>query len=129
MGHQTNIEKSKMLATTRRTKKKAGGLKINGIKIQLLSEFKLLGHSYIGIRRYITTDAEEAAPEARLKVNRIEHLPIQQESKVNLIKSSAMTAAAASTQWSRPLLSTMESLKNDILKAAWGPKGRRDAQR
>ena len=67
-------------------------------------------------------DAEEAAQEARLRVKRIEHLPIPQESKVNLIKASAMTVAAASTQWSRPLLATLERLKNETLRAVWGTK-------
>ena len=122
MGHQTNIEKSKMLATTKRTRKKAGELKIKGLQIQLVQDFKLLGHRCIGVRKYITTDAEEAAQEARLRVNRIEHLPIPQESKVNLIKASAMTVAAASTQWSRPLLATLERLKNETLRAVWGTK-------
>lgn len=85
MGHETNIEKSKILTTTRRTRKRAGNMLIKGIKIQLVHDFKLLAHRCVGIRKYITRDAEAAAQEARLRINRIQHLPIPQSGKVHVV--------------------------------------------
>ena len=39
MGHTTNIDKSKLLATTKRVRRQAGCTTIKGLKIQLVHDF------------------------------------------------------------------------------------------
>ena len=86
MGHTTNVGKSKVLATTRRTKKQLAVMEVGGIKLNLVNDFKLLGHRCVGAHRYIIEDAELAANEARLRVQRIDTLPLDRDSKLRLIK-------------------------------------------
>ena len=86
MGHSTNIDKSKILATTRKARRTAKQVLIRGMKINLANDFKLLGHRCIGMHKYITNDAQEAAVEAKPRTQRIQTLPKGQEGKIGCSK-------------------------------------------
>ena len=68
MGHTTNVDKSKILATTKRTKRQAGKMIVGGLKLNLVNDVKLLGHRCVAAHRFIIEDAEEAAIEAKIRV-------------------------------------------------------------
>ena len=70
-GHNKNVDKSRLLATTRPTRRVAGHLEIKGLHIIFANGRKLLGHKCAGERKFITTGSQEAAVEARLRTGRI----------------------------------------------------------
>jgi hypothetical protein len=88
MGHTTNVDKSKALATTRRTKKQAGQMEIGGLKLNLVNDFKLLGHRCVAAHRFVTHDADEAAKEARIRVRRTATLQLDHANKLKVLKTS-----------------------------------------
>ena len=86
MGHTTNVDKSKVLATTRRTRRQAGQMAIGGLKLNLVHDFKLLGHRCVAAHRFIIQDADEAAIEARIRVKRTATLPLDYSNKLKVLK-------------------------------------------
>ena len=56
MGHSTNVDKSKFLATSRNTRKTMGKMKIGGIKLCIVDDNKPLGHRCIRGARYVKVD-------------------------------------------------------------------------
>ena len=88
MGHTTIMDKSKVLATTKRTRKQAGQMEIGGLKLNLVNDFKLLGHRCVAAHRFVTHDAEEAAEEARIRTRRTATLPVDHASKLKILKTS-----------------------------------------
>ena len=121
-GQSTNIDKSKILATTRRVRMTARQIEINGTRLNLVHDFKLLGHRCVGIHKFISTDVQEAAIEAKLRTQRIQTLPVGQEGKIRLLKTSAMKVLAAGTQWSRAQMSTLNTLKTEVIRTVWGKR-------
>ena len=51
IGHTTNVDKSKVLATTKRTRRQAGSMAIGGLKLNLVTDFKLLGHRCVAAQK------------------------------------------------------------------------------
>ena len=98
MGHTTNVDKSKVLATTKRTKKQAGQMAIGGLKLSLVNDFKLLGHRCVAVHRFIIQDGDEAATEAIIRVIRTATLPLDHASKLKLFKTSPIKVFIAATQ-------------------------------
>ena len=91
MGRATNVDKSKVLATIKRTRKQAGQAAIGGLKLNLVNDFKLLGHRCVAAHRFIIQDADEAVAEARIGVQRTATLRLDHE-------TSALKVFIATTQ-------------------------------
>ena len=87
MGHTTNVDKSKVLAATKRTRKRAGQMAIGGLRLSLVNDFKLFGHMCVAVHRFIIQDADEAANEARIRVKRTATLPLDHASKLKVLKN------------------------------------------
>ena len=120
MGHSTNVDKSKVLATTRRTRKQAGQMEIGGLKLNLVNDFKLLGHRCTAAHRFVIQDADEAALEARIRVNRVATLPLDYENKLNILKTSPLKVFVAATQWGRAKVASISILTSEVLRVVWG---------
>jgi hypothetical protein len=120
MGHTTNVDKSKVLATTRRTRRQAGQMAIGGLKLNLVHDFKLLGHRCVAAHRFIIQDADEAAIEARIRVKRTATLPLDYSNKLKVLKTSPIKVFTAATQWGRAKMSNIHSLTSEILQVLWG---------
>ena len=93
---------------------------IGGLKMNLVQDFKLLGHRCVAAHKFVNQDADEAAVEAKLRVQRIGTLPVQHQTKLNLLKTSPMKVLTAPTQWARAKLDTLRTLTTEILKVVWG---------
>lgn len=120
MGHTTNADKSKVLATTKRTRKQVGQMATGGLKLNLVSDFKLLGHRCVAAHRFIIQGAGKAAAEARIRVQRTATLPLIHASKLRVLKTSPVKVFTAATQWGRAKMASIARLKTDILKVVWG---------
>ena len=120
MGHSTNVDKSKILATTRRTRKQAGQMEIEGLKLNLVNDFKLLGHRCTAAHRFVIQDADEAALEARIRVGRVATLPLDYENKLKVLKTSPMKVFVAATQWGRARVASISILTSEVLRVVWG---------
>ena len=120
MGHETNVDKSKVLATTRRTRKEAKQMEIGGLKLNLVNDFKLLGHRCVAAHRFITQDAEEAAEEARIRTKRTATLPLDHANKLKVLKTSPIKVFVATTQWARAKKTSFATLTAEILRVVWG---------
>ena len=118
MGHTTNVDKSKVLATTRRTK--AGQMAMGGLKLSLANDFKLLGHRCVAAHRFIIQGADEAATEARIRVKRTATLPLVHADKLKVLKTSLIKVFTAATQWGRAKMANNFKLNSDILRVVWG---------
>jgi hypothetical protein len=123
MGHTTNVDKSKVLATTKRTRKQAGSMEIGGLKLNLVNDFKLLGHRCVAAHRFVTQDADEAATEARTRVKRTDTLPLDYNNKLKVLKTSPIKVFVATTQWGRAKSENIARLTTEILKVVWGKLG------
>ena len=121
MGHTTNVDKSKVLATTRRTRKQAGQMAIGGLKLSLVNDFKLLGHICVAAHRFIIQDADEAATEARIRVNKTATLPLDHANKLKVLKTSPIKVFTAATQWGRANMANISKL-NPIYLGWYGAK-------
>ena len=88
--------------------------------MNLVNDFKLLGHRCVAAHKFAIDDAEEAAIEAKIRVQRIGTLPIDHKSKLRALKTSPLKVFAAPTQWARAKTSTIATLTTDILKVVWG---------
>ena len=71
---------------------------IGGLKLNLVNDFKLLGHRCVAAHRFIVQDADEAAMEARIRVKRTATLPLDHANKLNVLKTSPIKAFTAATQ-------------------------------
>ena len=120
MGHSTNVDKSKILATTRRTKKQAGQMEIDGLKLNLVNDFKLLGHRCTAAHKFVIQDAYEAALEARIRVGRVATLPLDYDNKLKVLKTSPMKVSVATTQWGRAKVASISILTSEVLRVVWG---------
>ena len=89
MGHTTNVDKSKVLATTRRTKRQEEQMATGALRLSLVNDFKLLGHRCVAAHRFIIRDADEAATEARIRVKRTVALPLDHSNKPTQIEDFA----------------------------------------
>jgi hypothetical protein len=120
MGHTTNVDKSKVLATTKRTRKQAGQMEIGGLKLNLVNDFKLLGHRCVAAHRFVIQDVDEAAAEARIRVLRTATLPLDYNNKLKVLKTSPIKVFVAATQWGRAKMASISILTSEILRVVWG---------
>lgn len=120
MGHTTNVGKSKVFATTRRTKKQAGQMAIGDLKLDLANDFKLLGHRCVAAHRFIIQDADEVATEARISVRRTATLPLDHTNKLKILIISLLKVFTAATQWGRAKMADISKLISEILRVVRG---------
>ena len=93
---------------------------VGGLKLNLVNDFKLLGHRCVATHRFIVQDSEDAADEARLRVQRTATLPLNHKNKLRVLKTSPMKVFTATTQWGRAKVSTIAGLTTDVMKVVWG---------
>ena len=88
--------------------------------MNLVNDFKLLGHRCMAAHKFVNEDAEEAAAEAKRRVQRIATLPVDYKTKLNALKTSPIKVLTAPTQWARAKVSTIGTLTTDVLRVLWG---------
>ena len=124
MGHTRNIEKSKFLATTKEVRKTMKSIQMNGVSINLVNDFKLLGHRCIAGGKYIRTDQNEQTQEAILRTRRIATLPVGHMGKIKLLKASPMKVITATNQWAEANPKYIKFLISKITNVVWVRRGR-----
>ena len=55
-------------------------------KLNLVNDFKLLGHRCVAAHRFVTQDADEAAEEANIRTKTTATLPLDHASKLKILK-------------------------------------------
>ena len=110
MGHTTNADKSKILATTTAGRNEAKEMTIKELKLQVVHDFRQLGFTCIGVHKIPNQDAQAAAEEARLRTQRVQTLSLNREEKKRLVKTSPMKVYTAATQWAKPKKATVKLL-------------------
>ena len=71
MGHTTDVEKTKVLATTSTVNKCPKEMKFEGVAIPVVKDFKLSGYRCVTGSRHTTEDMTQAASEAKKRGERI----------------------------------------------------------
>ena len=95
-------------------------MEIGGLKLKLVNDFKLLGHRCVAAHRFVIQDADEAATEAKIRVNRIATLPLDYTNKLKVLKTSPIKVFVASTQWGIANMANIATLTSEIIRVMRG---------
>ncbi len=127
-GHETNVEKTAVFATTATDRKTLRGTSVHGQHLKVRLNETMVGHDITTRRARRTTFLSSRTEKATLRAEKVCASNYTRRQRTRLIQQAVIPAAVSGTLWDIPSLKKVDGLRSSVTNAVWG-KGRKQRSR